>query len=399
MAAVVRAERLEPGRGPAEGPFARALRGEAGPARGFLPSLPSSEDAWKAALDEAASRLVGEDARRSAIAKRLAERQAALGAGERAVAGARALGRPSTLAVVTGHQPGLLGGPLLTFHKAAGAVHLARQLDGLGGHRVVPVFWLASEDHDLDEANRLGLLDREGQVRRLRLDLDADGRSMMHREVPAEAVGALMASVAETLPATDRAPAALALVGRPPGEAFGSWCARAFLALLGEPGLVLVEPDVLLPFAGPEFGMLVRRGTAIRDAMAACGRRLRARDLPAPLAPPVGELPLFLRMEARGRRRRLHEQGNGTVRIRDAPGSMTLAELAARLEAHPDLGSGDAAGRVFVQNALLPVAVYLGGPTELAYHAQVRAAHEAVGRAYPRVVPRPSATWIDKKAE
>lgn len=388
----VRVERLPVAGGPAGAAWVEALRGGR-PFEG-LPALPRDDAGWLAASQAArgvALTLPG------ALVSALALRQIELGAGERAAANARRLGTPGALAVVTGQQPGLLGGPLLTFHKAAGAVHLARRVEALGGGPVVPVFWLASEDHDVDEANRLVLLDRDGAPRRLALDLTADGRSLMDLPVPGPAWTALFAAVSEVLPATDWGRAALDLVRPRPGDDLASACARALVRLLGDQGLVVVEPPVVSPFAGEALGRLLEDAEATRDAVAQAGAALRARGLVPPLDPEPGEAPLFVRDAPGGVRRRVTLTADGAV-LRGRPGSEPRTRLAARLRAMPQLGSGDAIGRVFVQDRLLPVLAYLGGPTELLYHVQVKAAHDAVGLRYPLAVPRPEATWVDGKA-
>jgi bacillithiol biosynthesis cysteine-adding enzyme BshC len=392
----VRFERLMPDRAPAAGAFPEALRAGDGAACGFLPAIPRSEAAWRAALLDAAQASAPVP---DALAEVLAERQRLLGAGPRAEAAARALARPGTVAVVAGQQPGLLGGLLLAFHKAAGAVNLALRLDGTGGVRVVPVFWLASEDHDLDEANRAILLDRTGRPRRLRLDRRVDGRSLMHLPIDAAEVETFRAEVASLLPDTDRAREALALLDVVEGDDLATWCVRAFTGILGDAGLVVVEPPQLLPYAGDAFAGLLERATPIADALRLAGRALTAAKLPAPLDPPAGYVPLFVRDEAVGVRRRVRLDPHGRVRVDGTDETYDVGAFAARLRAHPELGSGDVVGRVFLQDRLLPVFAAFGGPTELAYHAQVRAAHAAVGLRYPLALPRPEATWVDVRSE
>lgn len=392
----VRFERLMPDRAPPVGAFPAALRSGTGAACGFLPAIPRTDAAWREALAaavEAATPLP------VPLAETLAGRQRALGAGPKAEAAARDLGRTGTVAVVAGQQPGLLGGLLLAFHKAAGAVNLAARLDGQGGARVVPVFWLASEDHDLDEANRAILLDRSGRPRRLRLDRRADGRSLMHLRVEAAQAQALLDEAAALLPDTDRARAALDLVAYEEGEDLATWCGRAFAAIFGDAGLVVLEPTVLFPYAGDALADLLEHATPIAEALRLAGRALARAQLPAPLDVPDGYVPLFVRDEVDGIRRRVRLAAAGQVRVDGWEQPVDVDVLAARLRAHPELGSGDVVGRVFVQHRLLPVFAGLGGPTELAYHAQVRAAHASVGLRYPLALPRPEATWVDAKSE
>lgn len=378
------------------GAFARALRTGEGEALRFLPAPPRDDAGWAALLArtaEAAPTVPPE------LAADLASRQRSLGAGERAYDNARALADEANpaLAVVTGQQAGLFGGPLLTFHKAAGAIALARKLDGLDGRRVVPVFWLASEDHDFDEANRAVVIDRAGQARGLRLDVPADGRSTMHVEVPEAESAALLAELAEVLPATARGGAVVDALAREPGEDPATWAARALLAVFGDSGLVLVEPPVLTPYVGATYAWLLDHAESIRASIHAAGEALVAAGLPAPLHPQAPDAtPLFFRREATGPRLRVGLDGDA-VTLRDEPAGMDRAALRAQLLEHPEQGSGNVVGRVFVQNRHLPTLAYVAGPSEIAYQAQVRAAAEAVGQPFPLALPRPHATWIDAK--
>ena len=89
------------------------------------------------------------------LATVVAEYQEEIGALEPGLRAARALADPDAAVIVTGQQPGLLGGPLLTLTKALSAIAWARRLATESGRSVIPVFWAASEDHDLDEVNRV----------------------------------------------------------------------------------------------------------------------------------------------------------------------------------------------------------------------------------------------------
>jgi bacillithiol biosynthesis cysteine-adding enzyme BshC len=395
----VRVEHLGPAEGPGTSAFARALRSGEGAPLAFLPAPPADEAGWARALERAAAAVPRVPPE---LAERLAARQAALESGPRAEANARALADPRApaLAVVTGQQPGLLGGPLLTLHKAAGALALARHLDGVGGFRVVPVFWLASEDHDADEANTATLLDRHGQPRRLRLPVEGDGRSLIDLPVPPEASAALEAELAGVLPDTSRGRAARALAARRDGEDFATWAARILAGLLGDSGLVVVEPLELTPWVGATYDWLLEHAAPIREAIGTSARALRAAGLAAPLGEPEPDAtPLFLRPEPGGRRLRVGLDPAGRVTLRDEPGDLDAQALRALVRAEPLRASGNVVGRVFVQNRHLPVLAYVAGPTEIAYWAQLRAAHQALGLLCPLALPRPEATWTDAKTD
>jgi bacillithiol biosynthesis cysteine-adding enzyme BshC len=302
--------------------------------------------------------------------------------------------------VVAGQQPGLLGGPLLSLHKAAGALALADRLRRASGAPVVAAFWIASDDHDWDEVNRAVVRCRDGGLRALSLSVPSSLHSVRHVEVPEEATRALLDDLAACLPPTERAAEALSLFARPPSADVARWFAAVLTRLLGETGLVLLDPEVLAPFSGETLARLARDAPRVAHAIEEGARRLSAEGLSPPLDVDARSTALFLRDGPRGRRLRVRVADDGEgVLLRGEPTSLSLPALAQRLRAQPELGSGDVVGRVLVQNALLPVLVQVGGPAELLYLAQARPAHDALGISFPCAAPRPQATWVEDRVE
>ena len=384
---------LPPGEGPSRGPFAKALQDRQGEALAFLEEPPADRDGW---------------ARRMAIATDIAcpcpaavldslhETQVRLQAGPRARANIEALAGERVLVVATGQQPGLFGGPMLTMHKIAGAIHLANALDGVDGIRVVPLYWSATEDHDLDEANRATVLDRSGTPKVLQIEARNDGRSIGHRAFDDATLDAVFEALAAALPDTERGREALALARRTPDDDFAYWSLRCVTRLFGDSGLIIADPLAFQASAAESYDELLVHSRMIDDQMRAAGAELTLLGLPAPLSFEEGTAPLFVRETVGGPRLRVHIDPQGQVTLRGTP-SGDLAALRARVRAEPRLASGNVAGRVFVQNALFPVLAYMAGPTEIAYQAQVKRAHEPVKAHFPLALPRPQATWVDVK--
>lgn len=392
-AAEVRVEQLAPDAGPALGPFLTDLLTGSGPGTQFLAPVPADAAGWATRLEACAAATSPIPA---ALAEALVERQVALGAGPQAVENARRLAATGrrTVAIVTGQQPGLLGGPLLTLHKAAGAVALARQLADVCDVDVVPVYWLASEDHDFDEANRAAVLAHDGQTHRVRLPLDATGQSIVDLEVPEALRTELLAAVADLLPDTERARSALALARPEANESFAAWSVRTLVALLGDTGLVVIEPEQLDPWVAPSYAWLLDHAETINTAIRDTGAALIEAGLPAPLAPEPGDTALFFREAPAGPRLRVQRGDGEAIRLRGAPSAFDVDELKRRWADDPRLGAGNVIGRVFVQNRHLPVFAYVAGPTEIAYQAQLAAAARELGIPFPLALPRPEATWV-----
>jgi bacillithiol biosynthesis cysteine-adding enzyme BshC len=332
---------------------------------------------------------------RAAVATLVAH-QRRVEAGPAAEAAAARLADDGVVVVATGQQPGLLGGPLLALHKAAGAIARARRLAQELGHPVVPVFWVASEDHDVAEIDRATVIDAGGRPAVLSAGLPADRRSVCDVPLGTAAVETVLGALRTALPATDRGAQALALSTPPAGTDVGAWFATILARILGDTGLVFVEPRDLAPWAGATYASLVTRADEIEAAVRAEGAARRGRGEAAPLERESGLAPLFLRDGLGGPRRRVSFAGDA-VRLRGEPAPLDRAGLAALVAREPALAGGDVVGRVFVQNALLPVVELVAGPTELAYLAQVGAGARAVGAAFPALLPRPSAVWIDAR--
>ena len=284
---------------------------------------------------------------------------------------ARRLEDPDAVVIVAGQQPAVGGGPLLSFAKAAGVVALARRLEAAGAGPVVPVWWVASEDHDIDEAGAVLL----GGGRRGSDLLSAEPRdrrmlSFVAAPALAEAAGDAGGSEFSCDVLLRREAAA--------GASLGAQNARWFMDLLAERGLVVVEPQVLRPFARAVFERDVRSPGELAAAVRAGNAAVRAAGFDPVLPDPEG--PLHFTVDGAGRRTR----GGGTPADLDAASTRLSADVALR---------------VLAQDAALPVAAQLGGPTEIEYLAALGPARRALGAFTPAAVPRPGVTVLEKRVE
>jgi uncharacterized protein YllA (UPF0747 family) len=327
--------------------------------------------------DDAAVAGAAEQRRRSPLPHRedLARAVTAYLAGHDAPAAsleaAARLADPRAVAILGGQQPAVAGGPLLAFAKAAGVVALARRLEAAGAGPVVPVWWVASEDHDLAEAGAVRLAPR---LRGADL-LGADSRDRrMLRRVPAPFTQA----PAEVFGSGEFLAAVAPLFLNAPEEDLGTASARVLLRLLGDRGLVVVEPQIVAPFAGHVFAADVRSPGTLAAAVREGNARVRAAGFEPVLEDPRG--PLHFRVDPQGRRTR----GGGTEE--------DLRDPANRL-------SSDVALRVLVQDAALPTAAQVSGPTELEYLAAIHPARAAAGVFAPCPVARPGVTVLERRVE
>ena len=184
------------------------------------------------------------------------------------LANAEALLDPETHVIVTGQQPGLLGGPLFCLHKAATAIRLCRDIHRAGGDRgprVVPLFWNHSDDHDLEEANRAFLVNQQQEVQRFRLDQQRHNEAL--RKIPVgRDVERLLEEVEPLLPDTEFHDRVIATC-RPkhPDETLGDLQARMLFEVFGKHGLLIIEPRDLPDSAFEPLERWWSRSAEVRD--------------------------------------------------------------------------------------------------------------------------------------
>ena len=291
--------------------------------------------------------------------------------------------------VIAGQQPGLLTGSLYTVLKAAGAIALARDLSAAGAPPVEALFWVASEDHDLLEVNRVTLGGKK-------LVCTPDSAPRRGTAPPVGAIGLLherariLAFVEEALPATEFTPWFLQMLAGVRFDTYATQFTDLLNGLFAPWRLRTVCPEDIRPQTAPVLARLVARWPDVEDAFRAGTARVAAAGVTPPLAAPA----FFELVE--GARVRV-ECAQGRAALSDGPS--TYGEAAARILAEPSRFSPGAALRPVLQDAVFPGAVTLAGPTELAYLWQLRELYAVAGVTPSSLLPRMSATFVDAPTE
>ena len=300
------------------------------------------------------------------------------------------MARPGTLAVVAGQQVGLFGGPAYTVYKALHAAKLARWLTA-NGIPAVPVFWLATEDHDFAEVDHVWAFDAGHRPSKVETRRGASAGAQPAGQValPSPPLSDLRDAMAG-LPFLDEA-AGLAEESYRPGatmgEAFGVWLRRT----LKEFDILQVDPML------PQFRELA--APAIRTALEAApelsarvlerGRELVAAGYHAQVH--VDEHTSFVFLLENGKRLALRRHGDDYLLSGRRIGSRELMDKAASL-------SPNALLRPVVQESMLPAAAYIGGSAEIAYLAQSQVLYAALLGRMPVAVPRAGFTIVDERS-
>ncbi len=334
-------------------------------------------------------------AHRAALCDLLEQQNRSFGAGDGALQNITRL-RNGAGAVVTGQQVTLFGGPLFTILKAATAIRKAKDAT-VAGRPHVPIFWLASEDHDLAEADHVTLPSRH-ELKTLRLTGDhlAPGNgsgSAVGAVTLGKTVDELVAQAAELLgpgPVLDEL-ADCYREGKSLAQAFAQFISRTFAA----EGLLVVDASARAFHA---LGSNVLREGIVRADELRVTLTDRDQQLVAAgyhsqvLVPPNSSL-LFLFDSDSGARIPLRRTAEGGWQA--ARRAYTTTELLAILDAEPERISPNALLRPVFQDAILPTSAYVGGPAEIAYFAQSQVLYERIlGRTTP-ILPRLSATLIE----
>ncbi len=284
-----------------------------------------------------------------------------------------ALANPDGLCVIGGQQAGFLGGPLFTAYKVLSVLRAASWLADRLGTRVAPIFWLATEDHDFTEINRVRLLDPSGDLRTISFDWDGRGRAIERLPITAEVRAAL--DEALTLIPADRAPVRELFLPDATDD-YAGWHARIWSRLFADSGLILVEPRTVRPMAGPFFTKALASADEISAALTERAGELQRNGYTAPLDPKAAG-GLFAFAED-GRRGRI-----------DDP-----AAHAARAGASPGDYSPDAALRPLLADSLFPTIASVLGPSEIAYQAMLGPLYRLLGIPQPILLPRHGFTLL-----
>ncbi len=336
---------------------------------------------------------------RDALADSLERFNRAVGAGEPAFENIRQLRNKSSVAIVTGQQIGLFGGPALAVHKALTVVTLARQL-AEDGVRAIPVFWLASDDSDYDEIAAARLLGEEGQLLTVSHPKPSDNGNRMVGSVPVTAASQLFDQLERNLVRGDFRQVVLAslrqsyAVGRTFNHAFGAWMANLFR----EQGLVLFDAFSagVKHHLAEAFQIALRHRDDIVLALRQRSDELQKARLNPQVQVTDEETLLFL--FERDRRFKLSRVG-GRFQAREAEArQFGPEELVALSTRDPEALGPNVLLRPILQDLLFPVVAYVAGPAETAYFAQISAI-APFWQVEPAVLPRVGITLVDAKAQ
>jgi len=300
-----------------------------------------------------------------------------------ATAALERLARNDTLCVVTGQQPGFLGGPLYVLYKALTAIALSRWVEAECGRACVPIFWVAGEDHDIDEVRRHRL--PSGEAFQLPHPAGRAPLSELTIDPPSEAVVDEFLSAVSDLPHSSLVEE---LASQYRGRSVASGFAALLAGLLGRYGLLFLDPEKLRPLSKPLIRRCIEEPEEVINQIEKGSQELSGTGLKPFVA---SRLPLFVLRE--GSRDHLSPGENGLVVDGGGP-QFDREELLDLLDKEPASFSCGALLRPLIQDYLLPSLTTVGGPAEVGYFAQLGPLSKWLGGETPRILLRFQGTLL-----
>jgi bacillithiol synthase len=329
--------------------------------------------------------------RRREVAGVLREQNLAYGASAETIVNVDRLEQGAAV-VVTGQQVGLFGGPAYSIYKALTAVKAARELTR-SGVSAVPIFWLATEDHDFAEVNHCDWLSGRSL---LRLELDSPGAG--GRPVGNIPLGEGIAALVDQATAALEGEAAGEVETwmrecYRPEETYGSAFARLLARVFGEHGLILLDPmdERFHRIAAGVYRRALSEHESLTRELLARNRELEQAGYHAQVKVSEQSTLLFLMQE--GKRAPVRALNGKFVAGGESFGEFELVERAA---ADPTRFSPNALLRSLVQDPLLPTACMIVGPAEVAYYAQSSVLYRHFQQNMPVILPRASFTLMER---
>ncbi len=346
-------------------------------------------------LTRACERAAAKHPNRAPLAEILTRQAASFNLAESSATLLEKISDPSSVAVVTGQQLGLFGGPLYTLFKSVTAIQLAARLEQLTGRGAVPVFWLEGEDHDFQEIASAGFLSGDEASKVVYSPADNDSAmTAVGRHVLTPEITAAVEDVEQLLQPTDFRDELISLVRT--AYASENSMLQAFVtvmnAIIGPGRILFLSPDDpgLKSLASPLFAKEIEDFSTSSSLLESVTADLE-KDYHAQVQ--TNPTNLFLHTDTG---RVAIDVVNEAFQTRDGE-NISRDRLTERLADSPQDFSPNVVMRPLMQDTVLPTAAYVAGPGEVAYFAQFKKLYEWADIPMPIIYPRASATLLEKR--
>jgi bacillithiol biosynthesis cysteine-adding enzyme BshC len=332
------------------------------------------------------------DVNRQKIVDKLLDYNQKINAPKQVVQNIQCLAQPETYAVITGQQPGIFSGPLYTIYKAISAISVCERLSDQK-YSFVPIFWNASEDHDISEVDHITVF-KQNEPFRIHYNCDSRRFAFSYVRLDKSEARRILTIIESVSPNSEFKTRLLKEIDGiiEKSSTIGDFFSRVMIYLLGDLGLILIEPRCLRELVVPIFDRLIRKPGECTRILTETGSKLNKLGY-SPQIHKKSNICNFFILDAEGRRLRVTYDGKFQV----AKKTFSQRELLSLLDENPCRFSANAVTRPITQDFLFPTFAYVAGPNEIAYYAQLKGIYDFFSLEMPVIFPRFGATIVEKK--
>lgn len=307
------------------------------------------------------------------------------------------LQKKDTGTVVTGQQAGVFTGPLYTIYKAITAILLAKKSSQIIDKEVVPIFWVASEDHDFAEINHLDLINTENDLETIELTGDYMATSIGEISIGKE-VFELIDNLAEKTYDTefkDKIINDLSRLAKDSND-LAEWFSRIMLKLFNDYGLIIFDPmwSEIRELSKGIYQQIIRNQSLLKQNFRQRNQKLDKAGYSLQINKDQTNSHLFVYLAGK-RYSLLSIEGKFQTRNRQLVADQS--EILEMINNQPESFSSNVVTRPIVQEYLLPTIAYVGGPGEIAYHGQLKELYSTFNLQMPILYPRESITIVENR--
>lgn len=310
------------------------------------------------------------------------------------------LEQPNSVVVIGGQQAGLLTGPLYTLHKAITIITLAKQKEDQLNVPVVPIFWVAGEDHDFQEINHTYLARKDSKAVDKLMAEDDDAHKKMsssHRQLPKEQIVQWLDKFFEKQPTTEFTETLYNDICSKlnQSQSYTDFFTSMMIQLFGDYGLLFIDSayEELRKLETPFFKSVIKHYESIDEDVRSGHNVMQSQGFDPQIQ--VSEAPALLFIYENNERLLL-EKVDGQFQTKDGRFHYSEAQLLSMAEEQPWRLSNNVVTRPFMQECLFPTLAFVGGPGEIAYWALYKKYFERFEMKLPILAPRMSMTLIEK---
>ncbi|OGC85798.1 MAG: bacillithiol biosynthesis cysteine-adding enzyme BshC [candidate division Zixibacteria bacterium RBG_16_48_11] len=333
---------------------------------------------------------------RQALAEILAEQNRSFGASQKTLANIEALKEKECCVVFTGQQIGLFGGPLYTIYKSLTAIKLAEHLSGELKIKVIPLFWMATDDHDFAEINHIYFVDKQNKLVKLEYQPQKEWNGYPASQIVLDEKINQTLEILETSGREGKFNREILKKLKEfyaPGQPYYLAFARWMSFLLSKYGLVLLNPadTRLKTLLSSIFTSELEKNGELQNLVEKTNSRLEKLNYHRQVHKLEEVTNLFYHSP-----RRVHiSRENGKFRWEGASTSVDSSKLVQMVENSPQDFSANVLLRPVLESFLFPNLAHVAGPSEVAYFAQIKALHEEHKVVMPVIYPRQSLTLVE----